>query len=297
MTGPWLKFYPSDWRADPALRMCSIAARGLWMEMLCVMHEAEPRGTLRVNGKALSDRQLGALAGCADVSGLLSELEEAGVFSRDEDGTVFSRRMMRDDAKAKEDKANGKRGGNPGLIGGVNPPAKSGDKAQNPEAKKLSGIGATAPISPEPAKAAPSVVGLPTVSDGDYPVSEADIAEWQPAFPAVDVRQQLAAMRQWLIANPNRRKTKRGMRKFVVSWLDRKQNSAPSVTAHRATAPPLKGAVAQYRQMLSERDHEPPSRTIDHRNDELLPPNQPRLQALVGELGSAMRWPDGSGNH
>ena len=30
---PWLKFYPSDWRADIALRVCSIAARGLYFEM------------------------------------------------------------------------------------------------------------------------------------------------------------------------------------------------------------------------------------------------------------------------
>lgn len=133
MSGPWMKFYPSDWRADPALRMCSIAARGLWMEMLCLMHEAEPRGTLRVNGRPLTDRQIGTLAGC-DVGELLSELEEAGVFSRDDEGTIYSRRMMRDEAKAKEDKANGKRGGNPALKGGDNPP----DKAQKPEAKAIS---------------------------------------------------------------------------------------------------------------------------------------------------------------
>ena len=46
---PWMKFYPADWRADPALRMCSLAARGLWMEMLSIMHEADPRGSLRTN--------------------------------------------------------------------------------------------------------------------------------------------------------------------------------------------------------------------------------------------------------
>jgi len=51
MKQPWLKFFPSDWRADPALRMCSLAARGLWIEMLCLMHEARPHGSLLVNGK------------------------------------------------------------------------------------------------------------------------------------------------------------------------------------------------------------------------------------------------------
>lgn len=139
MTNPWIKFYPSDWRADPALRMCSLGARGLWMEMLCIMHEAS--GSLEVNGKALQPQQLAILSGCSlgEVTAWLSELEDAGVFSRDETGTIYSRRMRKDIAKAEEDKANGRKGGNPRLKGGVNPPVnptdKGEDKAQKPEAR------------------------------------------------------------------------------------------------------------------------------------------------------------------
>jgi uncharacterized protein YdaU (DUF1376 family) len=98
---------------------------------------------------------------------------------------------------------------------------------------------ANATSSPEPAKAAPvGVIGLPTVSEGDFQIFETDIAEWEPAFPAVNVRQQLASMRQWLIANPTKRKTRRGMRKFVVGWLDRKQNEAGAVIARGGAPPP-----------------------------------------------------------
>lgn len=140
MSNPWLKFYPSDWRSDPALRMCSIAARGLWMEMLCVMHENN--GELSVNGRGLTPRQLATLAGCPDVEDLLSELEDAGVFSRRDDGTIFSRRMIRDAQKAAQDKENGKKGGNPKIKSsdkqGVNPPDKGEDKAQKPEARSQS---------------------------------------------------------------------------------------------------------------------------------------------------------------
>lgn len=137
MSAPWLKFYPTDWRADPALRMCSLGARGLWMEMLCIMHEAEPYGSLRVNGNEINQRQLAALSGAplSDVGEWLDELEGAGVFSHDESGAIISRRMQRDKAKAEADKANGKRGGNPGLKEGVNPLVKGGDKAQKPEAR------------------------------------------------------------------------------------------------------------------------------------------------------------------
>lgn len=136
MSHPWMKFYPSDWRSDPLLRSVSLAARGLWIEMLALMHDASPRGYLLVNGKKVELPLLTILTGVKkqnEVSSLLKELENAGVFSRDEEGIIYSRRMRRDEKKAFEDKANGSRGGNPRLKGGVNPPDKptdnGGDKA------------------------------------------------------------------------------------------------------------------------------------------------------------------------
>lgn len=120
----WMKFYPTDWRADAELRMCGLAARGLWVEMISIMHAAETVGSLLVNGRTISARQLAMLAGAteAEVSVLLAELEDAGVFSRDGDGTIYSRRMRRDVEKAVRDRNNGKGGGNPNLTKGVNPP-------------------------------------------------------------------------------------------------------------------------------------------------------------------------------
>lgn len=119
----WSKFWWSDWSGDKALRMCSLAARGLWMELLAIMHEAEPYGHLLVNGKRISPRQIGQIVGAAtdQVTACLKELEEAGVFSRTEDGVPFSRRMVRDNEASIQGAINGKRGGNPALKGGVNP--------------------------------------------------------------------------------------------------------------------------------------------------------------------------------
>lgn len=129
---PWLKWYPSDWRADPRLRTCSLTARGLWTEMICLMHEAEPYGSLLVNAAPVSEKQLASLVGASarEVRNCLHELEAAGVFSVD-NGVMFSRRMRRDHEKAERDKANGKGGGNPRLKHGVNPE----DKAQRLEAR------------------------------------------------------------------------------------------------------------------------------------------------------------------
>lgn len=71
---------------------------------------------------------------------------------------------------------------------------------------------------------APPVVELP-LNDGDsYPVTQEQVAEWGSLYPAVDVMQQLRAMKGWLNANPAKRKTRRGILRFVNAWLSREQD-------------------------------------------------------------------------
>ena len=138
---PWLKWYPADWRADPRLRDCSLAARGLWVELLGLMHEADPYGHLIIAGNAPTPQKLATHVGAtvAAVRSALDELERSGVFSRNPDGVIYSRRMVRDREKAERDRLNGKGGGNPSLKPpvneGVNPPDNREDKAQRPEAR------------------------------------------------------------------------------------------------------------------------------------------------------------------
>jgi hypothetical protein len=145
---PWMKFYPADWRADPMLRVCSIGARGLWVEMLALMHESERYGRLLVNGEKPTDADLAALTGVPlDVMvPLIAELEKRGVFSRDSDGIIYSRRMKRDEKKAEIARKTGKRGGNPKLLeqkeipasdnGGDKRTDNGGLKAHMPEARE-----------------------------------------------------------------------------------------------------------------------------------------------------------------
>lgn len=142
---PWMKFYVSDWRADPELRSCSLSARGLWLELIAIMHNAEPYGHLIIGGQKPSTSTIASLAGATSqaVVAALAELRKNGVSSVTDGGVIYSRRMVRDHAKALADKENGKRGGNPKLRsgltrvggGGVNPPVKAEDKAHIPEAR------------------------------------------------------------------------------------------------------------------------------------------------------------------
>ena len=47
----WGKFYWSDWADDPALALCSLAAQGLWMRLLCIAAQGTPYGHVNINGK------------------------------------------------------------------------------------------------------------------------------------------------------------------------------------------------------------------------------------------------------
>ena len=96
----WSKFWWQDHQGDAALRSCSLAARGYWVEMLCIMHAAAPVGHLLINGRQPTTRQMAAICGCTEkeAKSYAAELEAAGVFSRIADGTILCRRMVRDTA-------------------------------------------------------------------------------------------------------------------------------------------------------------------------------------------------------
>ena len=57
---------------------------------------------------------------------------------------------------------------------------------------------------------------------------DADIIQWQKTYPAVDVFAELAKMESWLDANPSRRKTPKGIKRFVDLWLSRAQDKGGS---------------------------------------------------------------------
>lgn len=101
---PWMKFYPRDWRGDQALRAVSVAARGFWMECLCIMHEAKPYGHLLLNGEPVEGDTLARMTGTSvdEAAALLAELRKAGVLSVTGRGVVFSRRMTKDHARAQK---------------------------------------------------------------------------------------------------------------------------------------------------------------------------------------------------
>jgi hypothetical protein len=65
---------------------------------------------------------------------------------------------------------------------------------------------------------------FPTFGDGkDWPLTARQVDHWRGLYPRLDVLQECRMACAWVEANPTRRKTKRGMPKFLVGWLNRAQ--------------------------------------------------------------------------
>lgn len=113
-------------------------------------------------------------------------------------------------------------------------------------------------ICSEPEKSAPSqppIIELPLNDKTLYGVQQADYEKWCELYPAVDVMQELRKMCGWLDSNPTKRKTRKGIAKFVNGWLSREQDkgkgsnsiipdpkseeSVPAQPAKRYNLPPL----------------------------------------------------------
>jgi hypothetical protein len=119
MIRPAFQFYPGDWLHDTSLRACSLAARGLWIDIISHMHQGKPYGHLtlpRVEGETAKTTPrpilpavLARMVGSSEheVTKLLAELNSAGVFSWSGRGTIFSRRMVKDEKLRKIRKAGG----------------------------------------------------------------------------------------------------------------------------------------------------------------------------------------------
>jgi len=70
-----------------------------------------------------------------------------------------------------------------------------------------------------PPDESPIVANLPLREGGEYQVHQSLVAELEPIYPNVDVPKTLLEMRGWLLLNEGRRKTRRGIKRFIGNWL------------------------------------------------------------------------------
>lgn len=96
---PAIQLYTGDWLKDPNLRRCSKAAKGVWIDMLCLMSECEDRGVLASGGVPWDKNDIAMAVGGdqAEILSCIEELLAKGVASLTKLGAITNRRMVRDE--------------------------------------------------------------------------------------------------------------------------------------------------------------------------------------------------------
>ena len=84
------------------------------------------------------------------------------------------------------------------------------------------------------------VIELPLNDGSMFPVYSEQINEWKSLYGNVDIEQQLKNMKGWLLSNPSRRKTSKGIMRFINSWLTSEQDKGskaanPGYSANSST--------------------------------------------------------------
>lgn len=69
------------------------------------------------------------------------------------------------------------------------------------------------------------VEAIPLTDGTEWKCSVSDYDEYVRLYPGVDVKKAFREMRSWSNSNPEKRKTRKGVKRFVNSWLSKEQNS------------------------------------------------------------------------
>lgn len=72
--------------------------------------------------------------------------------------------------------------------------------------------------------AEPPIVSILCTKNEYYEVTKEQFEKDTEAYPAVDVMQEYRRMVRWAEVNPTKRKTKKGMPRFIYNWLSKEQN-------------------------------------------------------------------------
>ncbi|MDD3181212.1 MAG: hypothetical protein PHD48_00160 [Alphaproteobacteria bacterium] len=264
---PWSKFFWNDWENDPALRLCSLAAQGLWMRLLCIAAKSSPTGFVIVAGRPCSSTDIALLTGVAEqeVETLIGELSRNGVFSRDTLGRMYCRRMIRDNKKRNKLRQNGAKGGQASFLNGKGVFAPTEQKAeqateqatqpQKPESR----VHKPERITPEGppvvlAQSKPKAVVHALASDWSLP-EEWKVTSLERNWGSAAIDKQAVKFKQYFGFGKGSdiKRSEKGWRQTWLNWLDRALKIDPDAAtfgkadspAVPTSYPPLPEAVRQ----------------------------------------------------
>ena len=234
---PAFQFYPGDWRKDPGVQSLSFHDRGVWFEILCLMHESAERGKLLLNGEAMPETALARLLGLDNqiLTTTLTTLLTYGVASRCEDtGALTCRRMIRDENLRKIRTQAGKQGGNPLLVK-QNPTTRVNQKS-TPSSSSSSSISSSDIKDSVSADAPPLVLEIEKPKgSSQQPPKRSDDEEWlneiatNPTYTGINVRHELGKMQAWCSVN-----RKQPSRQRFINWLNRAEGPIAALSKNQA---------------------------------------------------------------
>lgn len=110
-------FCPVEWMSDSRLRLCSAGARGLWIDILCLMHLSNERGYLLIDDTVLDEEMLQKRLGydAKEFEYCFTELRRYNIIKKDEKNRYFSKTMVNVQKISEKRSVSGKLGGNPNL--------------------------------------------------------------------------------------------------------------------------------------------------------------------------------------
>lgn len=105
-------------------------------------------------------------------------------------------------------------------------PNKNYQELQEPrELEKTNSLEPPKAASKPAAPPLPSMLDFPTVGDSPtWSLTMPVVQSLRSAFPSMDILAECRKAKAWCEANPTKRKTPRGMQKFLFAWMERNQN-------------------------------------------------------------------------
>lgn len=183
MKQPAMQFYIGDWKKERSVQCLALDTRMLWFELLMLMWDSEPRGYLvNPNGTPMTDFQIASIVNGAkneaNVRRMLNEMEEAGTYSKTDDGVIYNRRMARGGNFSKARSEAGKKGA---LVRWQNgkPIANAIENGMANGRQK---------IAPAAAAAAFAATAVVAAAAADWPLAAAAVRE---KFPTTDEKMLL----------------------------------------------------------------------------------------------------------
>lgn len=154
----YMQFDVGDWMKDAAVGRCTPATRGIWVDLLCAMHESGRTGEL-----SGTHDQIARLGRCsaAELTHALTDLQitrAADVTSRNGNVTIINRRMRREhEMREKAAKRQARHRGKGRIIIACNASVTTHNQSQSPEPEpEPESLDSQSPERSKPATANPT---------------------------------------------------------------------------------------------------------------------------------------------